>query len=68
MMGAMTSSATSRPHLPGASTRPQSVRPSVIWAYLGAAMAVVGVILAVSLVLRMVSNGLCKAILTTLKI
>ncbi|MBK6968564.1 MAG: hypothetical protein IPH29_05460 [Candidatus Microthrix sp.] len=46
----MTSSATSRPHLPGASTRPQSVRPSVIWAYLGAAMAVVGVILAVSLV------------------
>ena len=50
MMGAMTSSATSRPHLPGASTRPQSVKPSVLWAYVGAAMAVIGVILAVSLV------------------
>ena len=50
MMGAMTSSATSRPRLPGASTRPQSVKPSVLWAYLGAAMAVIGVLLAVGLV------------------
>ncbi len=50
MMGVMTSSATSRPHLPGASTRPQSVKPSVLWAYMGVAMAVIGVVLAVSLI------------------
>lgn len=58
MMGSMTSSATSRPHLPGASTRPQAVKPSVLWAYIGSAMAVVGVLLGVSLVvLGFLSDG-----------
>lgn len=50
MMGAMTSSATSRPRLPGASTRPQSVKPSVVWVFMGATVAVIGLILGLSLV------------------
>lgn len=58
MMGTMTSSATSRPHLPGASTRPQSVKPSALWVYVGATMAVIGIILGVSLVvLGFLSDG-----------
>jgi len=46
----MTSSVTPRPNLPGASTRPQAVRPSIAWVYLGAVVALLGIVVGVGAV------------------
>lgn len=50
MMGEMTSSDTPRPHLPGASTRPKAVKPSVAWVYVGAVVALLGIVVGVGMV------------------
>lgn len=53
----MTSPATPRPDLPGASTRPQTVKPSVLWAYAGAVLAVLGIVIGVGLVVMGFLSG-----------
>lgn len=50
MMETMIPSAQPRPQMPGASTRPQAVKPSVAWVYGGAGLALAGIIIGVTLV------------------